>query len=888
VAKQSLLLVDGDTKSLRVLEVSLKKAGFNVTTAVNGQDALAKVETAAPDLIISDTKMPEMDGFELVERLKQNVDWSTIPFIFLTAQSDVEDKIRGLELGVEDYLTKPIYIKEIITRVKILLQKKQRTALEEGRRGETGSKTKFAGALQDMTVVDLIQTIEISRKSGVIHFKHPDGKRGSIYFRAGKVIDAELGRLTGEDAVYRLLVWSDGEFEVEFKNVRRKDVIELSSQGLLMEGMRRVDEWGRLCEQLPPLETVFEVDYRELAERLAEIPDEINGILRLFDGRRSLMQVVDDCEFSDLEALNVISKLYFEGLIYDASTGGPIADEEEPPPELDGWLAEQANENAEVGGGENGVAQPVHDDSVESVEPVEIDASEAHHEGEKRDAPDGWGGTFDESATPQEPRKSLRDTDPSLAPVIAPDPTTHPTVPGFAAARPTTEFVAVSEPPGAVDTVSHEPPRPDPLLSEAARMEMALANAMEEAPRTPSQQMAAVQPEADGPAVEVSAAAEGVVLPFPQPVQPQVALARVALRKTPRNLGALTANDLLKPVSGVADKPNATDHSVEDQPAVVVADDLTATRNAAPDAAQEFDDPSATPLPDPLPPMGDFIETEHIGLQVRAPEPAHLDDEAEEPRSNNVAKVVGIALFGAAIVLAAVGLAGKKSPPPEPPASPHATAAAPGEKPAAPPAENAAANPVPAAEPAAAGTEKPGAPSENPAPSPGATGVAAANPGAAAEKPVAAEPATNNAKPAAEKPATEPAAKPELAPNTAGTPAEYAALVAEGKKQLERGRSKQAVESLEKAVAMRADGDDALSLLARAYLDRGNNPKALAAGNLAVAANPNSADAYVVIGTVQQSMGHIAEAKTAYQKYLELAPKGEFASDLRAVLNTLR
>src|SRR5437899_6547875 len=172
MAKQSLLLVDSDTKSLRVLEVSLKKAGFNVTTAVNGQDALAKVETAAPDLIISDTKMPEMDGFELVERLKQNGDWAAIPFIFLTAQSDVEDKIRGLELGVEDYLTKPIYIKEIITRVKILLQKKQRNTLAEGtptgRRDSTGSRTKFTGQLADMAVVDLIQTIEISRKTGVI------------------------------------------------------------------------------------------------------------------------------------------------------------------------------------------------------------------------------------------------------------------------------------------------------------------------------------------------------------------------------------------------------------------------------------------------------------------------------------------------------------------------------------------------------------------------------------------------------------------------------------------------------------------------------------------------------------------------------------------------
>src|SRR6476619_6288725 len=98
MAKQSLLLVDGDTKSLRVLEVSLKKAGFNVTTAFNGQDALTKVETSVPDLIISDTRMPEMDGFEFCKRLKENPDHARVPFIFLTADKSIEDKIRGLEL----------------------------------------------------------------------------------------------------------------------------------------------------------------------------------------------------------------------------------------------------------------------------------------------------------------------------------------------------------------------------------------------------------------------------------------------------------------------------------------------------------------------------------------------------------------------------------------------------------------------------------------------------------------------------------------------------------------------------------------------------------------------------------------------------------------------
>src|SRR5690606_13454632 len=97
MSKCSLLLVDGDARSLRVLEVSLKKAGFLVTTAVTGRDALEKVKVARPDLIVSDTEMPEMDGFELCRALKGDPDLASIPIIFLTGQTSIEHKIRGLE-----------------------------------------------------------------------------------------------------------------------------------------------------------------------------------------------------------------------------------------------------------------------------------------------------------------------------------------------------------------------------------------------------------------------------------------------------------------------------------------------------------------------------------------------------------------------------------------------------------------------------------------------------------------------------------------------------------------------------------------------------------------------------------------------------------------------
>jgi DNA-binding response OmpR family regulator len=295
----------------------LRKAGFMVTAALSVQDALDKLELHAPDLIISETTFPDGDGFELRRRVRATPEWGEIPFIFLTAEAAIENKIRGLELGVDDYLTKPIYIKEIVTRINILLQKRQRVRFEERRDG----RTRFAGRVQDMPVVDVIQTIEISRKSGVIQFVGERGRQAAIYFRDGRVIDAEAGSLQGEDAVYRLLTWGEGEFEVVFRTVRRREIITMSSQALLMEGMRRLDEWSRLFEQLPPLTHRFEIDTVELAARLGDVPDDNNRILRLVDGKRTLLEVIDASDVGDLECLQAISRLYFEELLIDLDHG---------------------------------------------------------------------------------------------------------------------------------------------------------------------------------------------------------------------------------------------------------------------------------------------------------------------------------------------------------------------------------------------------------------------------------------------------------------------------------------------------------------------------------------------------------------------------------------
>src|SRR5688572_23957083 len=128
-----LLVVDGDPKTLRVLDVSLRAAAFEVEVATTGAEALLKLEHGAFDLVVADTQLAEIDGFELALRMRQNLAWSQIPLLFLTADQTAESRIRSIEVGADDYLIKPAYVKEMVTRVEGLLRRSERTRLAAGR-----------------------------------------------------------------------------------------------------------------------------------------------------------------------------------------------------------------------------------------------------------------------------------------------------------------------------------------------------------------------------------------------------------------------------------------------------------------------------------------------------------------------------------------------------------------------------------------------------------------------------------------------------------------------------------------------------------------------------------------------------------------------------------
>ncbi|MCL4786904.1 MAG: response regulator transcription factor [Verrucomicrobia bacterium] len=121
--KQKILVVDDEPEAVELVEFNLKQAGYDVATAADGAEALKRTRTLLPSLIVLDVMLPEMDGLEVCKMLRRDPATAAIPIIMLTAKAAEIDRVLGLELGADDYLTKPFSPRELVLRVRKLLSR---------------------------------------------------------------------------------------------------------------------------------------------------------------------------------------------------------------------------------------------------------------------------------------------------------------------------------------------------------------------------------------------------------------------------------------------------------------------------------------------------------------------------------------------------------------------------------------------------------------------------------------------------------------------------------------------------------------------------------------------------------------------------------------------
>jgi len=115
-----ILVVDDEARMVRFIQLNLEHDGFRVITAYNGREALEQVRSQLPNLILLDVMMPDLDGFDVLERIREQ---SAVPVIMLTAKGEEDDRVRGLELGADDYVTKPFSPRELVSRVRAVLRR---------------------------------------------------------------------------------------------------------------------------------------------------------------------------------------------------------------------------------------------------------------------------------------------------------------------------------------------------------------------------------------------------------------------------------------------------------------------------------------------------------------------------------------------------------------------------------------------------------------------------------------------------------------------------------------------------------------------------------------------------------------------------------------------
>ena len=202
--KKTILIVDDEQDILDLLSYNLSKEGYNIVTAYNGSDALLKINPNI-DLILLDVMMPKINGYEVCESIKKNLTYSQIPIIFLTAKSSTDDEYEGLIRGAEDYIVKPISIKNLLLRIKNIFKQ------TIGKTNNTLNFSYISIDLDRLTVHSHNKKIKLTK----IEFK----LLSTLFKSPGKVFRRQelLNKVWGHDTIV-----TDRTVDVHIKKLRNK------------------------------------------------------------------------------------------------------------------------------------------------------------------------------------------------------------------------------------------------------------------------------------------------------------------------------------------------------------------------------------------------------------------------------------------------------------------------------------------------------------------------------------------------------------------------------------------------------------------------------------------------------------------------------------------
>ncbi len=294
---KSILLISGG-HLFNDLAKLLRQSEFIVAHGDDGAKALDLALENTPDLIILDTAVPVLGSKQLVQILRNNQ--HTVDVMIFFVGHEGED-LPGFRESLDRFIPKPFNIEQLLVEIRSLFSKKQRK-VELGK-----AKKEVEGDLQQISLSDLLQVFAMNKKEGVLALTS-NRKNGYIFVSRGDVVNARIGQIEGIKAFYRLLLWDQGKFRFTPGQPQTETRIHLSTDQLLLEGMRQNDEMRSQMSTFPAADTLI-----DLAVSLDQLPEGLRPatleILHSLSTRSRVADLVENSPLSDYEVLQILRTL---------------------------------------------------------------------------------------------------------------------------------------------------------------------------------------------------------------------------------------------------------------------------------------------------------------------------------------------------------------------------------------------------------------------------------------------------------------------------------------------------------------------------------------------------------------------------------------------------
>lgn len=299
-----ILVIDPDQSSRSVLEVALARDGFDVWSSATSDGALELLlQGRSPDVVVLESDLGGEDGVSVVAQLRGNTKTAKVPVLLLARADDESVDALAEVVGVDDVIHKPAFARDISALVRLEL------AVRSGAEEMTLNAATLPAA-------HLLRALLSCPKSGRLELA--DG-RAEVRFRNGRVIDVDFDGRTDLDALVRALALTAGTYRLTFEAITGRPELTCTVRELVQQVLPRLARWAKVQARSLPLDARLAVDFSRLAVSLKAMPDEVNRVVQLFDGFRTMQGVLLDSPFSETLTLEVATRLYLMGVIVPAT-----------------------------------------------------------------------------------------------------------------------------------------------------------------------------------------------------------------------------------------------------------------------------------------------------------------------------------------------------------------------------------------------------------------------------------------------------------------------------------------------------------------------------------------------------------------------------------------